>query len=150
MRNTFAEHFVSRPRRSSAAELRSMACRMALNNASSSIGFVKNSTAPAFIAWTVIGTSPWPVMKMIGMSIRSAAMRFCRSRPLRSGSETSSTRQFGVRTRGRARNSSRRRECLRLPARKVDQQFQRFAHRDVVVHNENDWLVLRTAGDGAR
>lgn len=37
--------------------LRSMACRMALTIASSLNGFVRNSTAPAFIAWTVVGTS---------------------------------------------------------------------------------------------
>src|SRR6266436_5197206 len=42
-------------------------------------------------------------MKMIGMSLRSTAMRFCR--PLRPGRLTSSTRQLGARTRGRARNS---------------------------------------------
>src|SRR6266852_6392747 len=42
---------------------------------------------------------------MIGMSIRSLAMRFCRSRPLRPGRETSSMRQLGTRTRGRPRNS---------------------------------------------
>src|ERR1700719_3545409 len=44
-------------------------------------------------------------MKIIGMSIRSTAMRFCRSRPLRSGRATSRTRQLGATTRGRARNS---------------------------------------------
>src|SRR5438128_4805380 len=44
-------------------------------------------------------------MKMIGMSLRSAATCFCRSRPLRSGSDTSRTRQLGACTRGRARNS---------------------------------------------
>src|SRR5260370_26624203 len=44
-------------------------------------------------------------MKMIGMSVRSAATRFCKSRPFRPGSDTSSTRQLGARTRGRARNS---------------------------------------------
>src|SRR5580692_10115045 len=44
-------------------------------------------------------------MKMMGMSIRSTATRFCRSRPLRSGRVTSSTRQLGARTRGRDRNS---------------------------------------------
>src|SRR5258707_13718787 len=89
----------------SAARLHSMACRMAFTNTSSPNGFVKNSTAPAFMAWTVIGTSPLPVMKMIGMSVRSTATRFWRSRPLRSGSVTSSTRQLGALTRGRARNS---------------------------------------------
>src|ERR1043166_4099628 len=44
-------------------------------------------------------------MKMIGMSLRPAR-RFCRSRPLRSGRETSSTRQLGTKTRGRARNAA--------------------------------------------
>jgi hypothetical protein len=28
-------------------------------------GFGRNSTAPAFMALTLIGMSPWPVMKMI-------------------------------------------------------------------------------------
>src|SRR5262249_34722020 len=68
-------------------------------------GFVKNSTAPAFIACTVIGTSPYPVMKMIGMSSRSTT-RCCTSSPLRSGSDTSRTRQLGAQTRGRARNAA--------------------------------------------
>src|SRR5439155_13670585 len=44
-------------------------------------------------------------MKMIGMSVRSDAISFCNSRPLRSGRETSSTKQLGVVVRGRARNS---------------------------------------------
>src|SRR5580692_7443782 len=79
---------------------------MAPNSTSSANGFVRNSTAPAFIAWTVFGTSPQPVMKMIGMSGRSTATCFCRSRPLRPGREMSSTRQLGTRARGRARNSS--------------------------------------------
>src|SRR5258705_8162540 len=82
-----------------------MALRIALSNTSSLNGLVRNSTAPAFIARTVIGMSPWPVMKMIGTSLRSMAMRFCKSRPLRPGRLTSSTRQLGTPTRGRARNS---------------------------------------------
>src|SRR4029077_17936838 len=44
-------------------------------------------------------------MKMMGMSVRSAAMRSCSSRPLRPGSDTSRTRQLGATTRARARNS---------------------------------------------
>jgi hypothetical protein len=67
-------------------------------------GFVRNSAAPAFIPCTVMGTSPWPVMKMMGMSVRSAS-RFCRSRPLSPGSVTSSTRQQGTAGWGRHRNS---------------------------------------------
>src|SRR5580704_4971616 len=78
---------------------------MALSNAVSPNGLVRNSTAPAFIACTVIGTSPWPLMKMIGMSLRSTATRFCSSRPLSPGRETSSTRQLGAKIRGRSRKS---------------------------------------------
>src|SRR6266851_1665756 len=44
-------------------------------------------------------------MKMIGTSVRSIATRFCSSRPLRPGRDTSSTRQLGTSARGRARNS---------------------------------------------
>src|SRR4051794_36673335 len=82
-----------------------MAWRIALRSASSPKGFVRNSTAPAFIALTVMGTSPRPVMKMIGMSVRSTATIFCRSRPLRSGRPTSRIKQLGVKLRGRARKS---------------------------------------------
>src|SRR6266852_2798868 len=70
---------------------------MSLHRASSLKGSVRKTTAPAFIAWTVIGTSPCPVMKMIGMPRRSAAMRFWSSRPLSPGSRISSTRQLGTR-----------------------------------------------------
>src|SRR5580658_5756606 len=42
---------------------------------------------------------------MIGMSARSTATRFCRSRPLRPGRDTSRTRQLGTEGRGRVRNS---------------------------------------------
>src|SRR5205814_1617261 len=58
----------------------------------------------AFIACTLIGTSPWPVMKMIGMSVRSTS-RCCSSSPLSPGSVTSSTRQHGTVGRGRDWNS---------------------------------------------
>src|SRR5215471_8983898 len=44
-------------------------------------------------------------MKMIGMSARSTATRFCKSRPLRPGRLTSRTRQLGTGTRGQDRNS---------------------------------------------
>jgi hypothetical protein len=47
---------------------------MASSSASSLNGFVRNSTAPAFMACTVIGTSPWPVAKMTGVLIQSVAM----------------------------------------------------------------------------
>jgi hypothetical protein len=47
---------------------------------------VKNSTAPACIACTVIGISPWPVIKIIGMARSASASRCCSSSPLRPGS----------------------------------------------------------------
>jgi hypothetical protein len=37
----------------------------------------------------------------------------------------------------------RGREDFRLPACETDEQFQRFAHRDIVVYNENDWRIIR-------
>src|SRR5262249_6904504 len=78
---------------------------MAFSSTSSPNGLVRNSTAPAFIACTVVGTSPYPVMKMIGISARSM-MRRWRSRPVRLGSVTSRTRQLGPSMRERSRNSS--------------------------------------------
>jgi hypothetical protein len=38
----------------------------------------------------------WPVIKMIGMSVRPIAMRFCSSRPLSPGREMSGMRQLGT------------------------------------------------------
>ena len=52
---------------SNARRLRSRACRIALNSTWSPNGLVRNSTAPAFIAWTLVETSPFPVTKMTGM-----------------------------------------------------------------------------------
>ena len=113
-RSSFRSARISDSRRS-AARLRSMAPRMASNSTSSLNGFVRNSTAPAFIACTVIGTSPWPVMKMIGMSVRSASC-FCSSRPLSPGSVTSSTRQHGTGGARAGQKFLRRRERFGLPA----------------------------------
>ena len=41
----------------------------------------------------------------------------------------------------------RGRECLRLPPCGVDQQFQRLAHRDVVVDDEYDWCDMQHDSD---
>jgi hypothetical protein len=57
--------------------------------------WVKHSTAPACIACTVIGISPWPVIKIMGMAKSAAASRCCSSSPRTPGSRTSSTRQLG-------------------------------------------------------
>jgi hypothetical protein len=42
----------------------SSACWIASSRSWSRKGLVRNSTAPAFMARTVIGMSPWPVIKM--------------------------------------------------------------------------------------
>ena len=59
-------------------------------------GFVKNSTAPAFIARTLIGISPCPVRKTMGISMPDFASSACRSRPLRPGSSTSRIKHAGT------------------------------------------------------
>jgi hypothetical protein len=60
-----------------------MAARMAFTSTSSLNGLVRNSTAPAFIARTLIGTSPYPVMKMIGMPGRPPSRPAGRGRSAR-------------------------------------------------------------------
>src|SRR5262249_22211322 len=67
-------------------------------------GFVRNSTAPACIACTVVGMSPRPVIKITGISMSTSAIRFCRSIPLSPGRCTSNTRQLGAFARGPAKN----------------------------------------------
>ena len=47
------------------------------------------STAPFFIVFTAIGTSPWPVMKMIGKVALRAISSSCSSSPLMPGMRTS-------------------------------------------------------------
>src|ERR1700722_2088143 len=71
----------------------SIACRIASNRSSSSNGLVRNSTAPAFIARTDVGTSAWPVMKITGIWISFLISSLWRSKPLSPGKATSKTRQ---------------------------------------------------------
>src|ERR1700690_3094654 len=59
-------------------------------------GFIRNSTAPAFMAREVMGTSPCAVIKMMGIVIPARASDSWKSRPLAPGSRMSSTRQLGV------------------------------------------------------
>ena len=129
-----------------AARLRSMAPRMASNSTSSLNGFVRNSTAPAFIACTLIGTSPWPVMKMIGISVRSASC-CCNSRPLSPGSVTSSTRQHGTVARRRDRNSDAEANVSGCQPAVLIEQLQRFAHGDVVINDEDNRRDVRHGND---
>ena len=116
---------------------------MAVNSTSSLNGFVKNSTAPAFMAWTVMGTSPWPVMKMIGISVRSAATRSLQVKAIEARKRNVKYEAVRNKNSWMVEEFLRGRECLRLPAFTADQQFQRFAHGDVIVDNEDDWCDLQ-------
>ena len=49
----------------------SMARSMLANSSSRWIGFSMKSAAPAFMASTAIGTSPWPVIMMAGNRVPS-------------------------------------------------------------------------------
>ena len=115
-----------------------MALPIALIKTSSATGLVKNSTAPAFMALTVIGTSACPVIKMIGMSIRSPAINDCSSRPLRPGKVTSNTRQLGTEARGKLRKPWAGFEDLRSPSSLNNQRFQCLSHRWIIIHDEHD------------
>ena len=56
---------------------------------------VRNSMAPAFMARTVIGMSPWPVMKTMGRWASTLASSCWRSRPLRAREMDVSTSSSG-------------------------------------------------------
>src|SRR2546428_4878996 len=82
-----------------------MPSRIAFSRSSSANGFVRNPSAPALIARTDVGMSPWPVRKMIGILISALASSRWRSSPFNPGRCTSRTRQLGTSARGLARNS---------------------------------------------
>jgi len=84
---------------------RSMPDCTASNKSWSRKGLVRNSTAPAFIALTDIGMSPWPVMNMTGISILALANSAWKSSPPVPGSRTSRIRQHGASGRFVARKS---------------------------------------------
>src|SRR5260370_1382017 len=143
-----------------------MPSRIAFSRSSSANGFVRNSSAPALIARTDVGMSPWPVRKMIGIWISALASSRCRSSPFNPGRCTSRTRQLATSARGLARNSCADsnvrtrnpdieyeavgalrvlrtrevvggRECLHIQPDRADQAAQRFADRLIVIHNRN-------------
>src|ERR1700693_5062051 len=121
---------------------------MALNKASSANGLVRNSTAPAFIAWTVEGMSPWPVMKMIGISVRSLAIRFCKSRPLRPGRDKSRIRLLGTSARGRGTASNGREgieafRALRPDVTLMDLRLQDLSGLDVMIAIRSEFSDAR-------
>src|SRR5574343_1180171 len=83
----------SRWRRADSSVSSSRARRMRERMSSLLKGFSMKSQAPRCSAETAIGTSPWPVTKMIGNCEPSTSSFSCSSRPLISGIRTSSTRQ---------------------------------------------------------
>ena len=75
---------------------RARAVRTADRSTSRWTGFVRKSTAPAFMALTLIGISPWPVRKMIGKASSGPLNAVWSSRPLEPGMRTSSTTHPGL------------------------------------------------------
>src|SRR5260370_24750149 len=69
-------------------------------------GLARKSTAPAFMARTDIGMSPWPVMKMTGTRMFACRSWAWKSRPLTPGRRMSSTRQVAPSGRLCCRNSA--------------------------------------------
>ncbi len=118
---------------------------MAAISRSSSNGFSMKSSAPRFIASTASGTSPWPVMSTTGQRTLSRA-------PPRQV-EPAHSRHTNVRhrqTRPRSRwgpQKSLRRTRRRIVSKPADpqQQFQRIAHRLVVVDDIYEPLVAHGA-----
>jgi hypothetical protein len=76
--------------------LRATARVTASNNTWSLQGFSKKSLAPAFIACTAIGRSPWPLRKITGSLMPRCCSSGCSSSPLIKGMRTSSSRQPGT------------------------------------------------------
>ncbi len=69
------------------------AARTAASSASRFTGLVRKSTAPAFIARTLVSTSPRPVRKTIGRDSAARPRTACSSTPFMPGRATSSSRQ---------------------------------------------------------
>src|SRR5216683_1771626 len=60
-----------------------------------STGLVSRSTAPPFMAWTLFGTSTWPVTKTMDIRRPPATNLSCKLSPDRPGIFTSSSKQHG-------------------------------------------------------
>ena len=103
------------------------------------------SAAPAFMARTVVDTSQCPATKITGMSTRSAT-RFSTSKPFRSGSAMSSTRQLGTSARGRERNSRPERNVSGCQPSDSMRTFRDSRAEGVVVDDEHDRRGGETRG----
>ncbi len=89
-----------------AAALRAMALWMESSRSSGSNGLVKNSCAPALIAFTDMGMFPWPVTKMMGICESRRASSCCTSMPDRPGRFTSRIKHAGVSREVRSRKAA--------------------------------------------
>ena len=74
----------------------STASPTAASRSSSFTGLERKFSAPARIARTLVGMSPWPVMNTIGSGQPASTSRRCNSSPSTPGIATSSTRQPGA------------------------------------------------------
>ena len=108
---------------------------MARKSSVSLTGFGRKSTAPAFIASTLIGILPWPVMKTIGTLRFKICNSRCRSMPVSPGMRTSSTRQAASWPPAPGLEElPRRYKSLYLVARRLDETRQGSSHRRVVIN----------------
>ncbi len=133
------------PRAASAS--RASARWIASSNASRPTGFSRKSTAPAFIARTLVDTSAWPVRKMTGIATPCRCSAACRSRPDGPGRRTSSSTQPGRSGSGSQQEFAGRGVAARFKAGGVEQVEQRSAQRLVVVDDvdQRSWCFISSS-----
>ena len=115
----------------------SRARSMLANSSSRPIGFSMKSAAPAFMASTAIGTSPWPVIMMAGSRVPSLFSRCSSCEPAHAGhpgidqQAAVAARTIGLEERlGTGVDLDR-------PAIFLEQIAHRLAHRAVIVDHED-------------
>jgi len=113
-----------------------LAASTTYNSAASLNGLVRNSTAPAFIAWTVIGTSElsadendWHVEASL-----EPLLQFETAQARKPEIDDQAARDRAARMREKFLC---RGEAFGLPARSPDKPLERFTDRDVVINDEN-------------
>lgn len=87
------------------ASYRARARSIVFSNLSRVTGFVRKSSAPAFIVWTVVGMSPWALMNTMGRLQPRSERRSCNCNPFKPSICKSSNKQAGPLLNGQARNS---------------------------------------------
>jgi hypothetical protein len=122
---------------------RAMAVATASNRSCSRNGFVRKSTAPAFIARAAIGISAYPVMKMMGMSIFAGelGLKVEAAHARQPDVEHQTARGIGLPA---CQQFGGRAKQFGLQADVSEETMKRLSHRDIVVDDEDN-RVLRTA-----